>query len=340
METTIKTAIRMLDNVIDISFYPIPEAKYSNMKHRPVGLGIMGTQDIFYEMGLNFDSDAAVKFSDKLMEFVSYHAILNSALLAKEKGAYETFKGSKWDRNLFPLDTLSLMEEERGIETGIMKIGLMDWAPVREAVKAYGMRNSNTMAIAPTATIANISGALPSVEPIYKNLYVKSNFSGDFTVVNDALVLDLQPLGLWNDVMLNKIKQADGNISEIVEIPEVLRAKYKEAFQIDPYWVIVHAAVRGKWIDQSQSINIFMSTASGRAISEMYMMAWKMGLKTTYYLRTLGATSIEKTTVDIKSNSTPIDTPIKTNTPMVTSTEIPLNRPTVVIAGEVCESCQ
>ena len=332
METTIKTAIRMLDNVIDISFYPIPEAKFSNMKHRPVGLGIMGTQDVFYEMGLAFDSDAAVKFSDKMMEFVSYHAILNSALLAKEKGAYETFKGSKWDRGLFPVDTLALLEQERGIETGIMKTGLMDWTPVRDAVKQYGMRNSNTMAIAPTATIANISGALPSIEPIYKNLYVKSNFSGDFTVVNDALVRELQQFGLWNDVMLNKIKQADGNISEIIEIPAEVRDKYKEAFQIDPYWTIVHAAVRGKWIDQSQSINIFMSTTSGRAISEMYLMAWKMGLKTTYYLRTLGATSIEKTTVDIKSQGTLTDTS--------TQASAPLTRPAITIAGEVCESCQ
>jgi len=332
METTIRSAMRMLDNVIDISFYPIPEARFSNMKHRPVGLGIMGTQDVFYELGLAFDSDAAVKWSDALMEFVSYHAIYSSAMLAKEKGAYETFKGSKWDRGLFPVDTLTLMEQERGIETGIMKTGLLDWAPVREAVKQHGMRNSNTMAIAPTATIANISGALPSVEPIYKNLYVKSNFSGEFTCVNDQLVRELQKLGLWNDGMLNKIKQYDGNIEEILEIPETIRAKYKEAFQIDPYWVIVHAAVRGKWIDQVQSINIFMSTTSGKAISEMYMQAWKMGLKTTYYLRTLAATTVEKTTVDIKSQSKPIDTPIMTDTPMV--------RPTVVVAGEVCESCQ
>ncbi len=188
------------------------------------------------------------------------------------------------------------------------------------------------MAIAPTATNANISGALPSIEPIYKNLYVKSNFSGDFTVVNDALVRELQQLGLWGDAMLNKIKQADGNISEIIEIPQEVRDKYKEAFQIDPYWVIVHAAVRGKWIDQSQSINIFMSTTSGRAISEMYLMAWKMGLKTTYYLRTLGATSIEKTTVDIKSQGTLTDTPQKIDAPMT--------RPAITIAGEVCESCQ
>lgn len=332
MESTIKTAMQMLDNVIDISFYPIPEAKFSNIKHRPVGLGIMGTQDIFYAMGLNFDSDAAVQFSDKLMEFVSWHAIYNSAMIAKEKGAYETFKGSKWDRGLFPVDTIKLLEEERGIETGILPTATMDWAPVREAVKKYGMRNSNTMAIAPTATIANISGAIASVEPVYKNLYVKSNFSGEFTVVNDALVVDLRLLGLWNDTMLEKIKQLDGNIESIIEIPETLRNKYKEAFQIDPHWVIMHAAVRGKWIDQSQSINLFLKTSSGRMISDTYMHAWKMGLKTTYYLRTLGATSVEKTTVDIKSQSTLTDTPAKT--------DFVMKKPTIVMAGEVCESCQ
>jgi ribonucleoside-diphosphate reductase alpha chain len=321
----------MLDNVIDISFYPVAEAKCSNVKHRPVGLGIMGMQDVFYMMDLNFDSDSAVQFSDKLMEFISYHAIYNSALLAKEKGAYETFKGSKWDRGLFPVDTIKLLEDERGVETGISPTESLDWAPVRAAVKEFGMRNSNTMAIAPTATIANISGALPSVEPIYKNLYVKSNFSGEFTVVNDALVRDLQKLGLWNDAMLEKIKRDDGNIMSIVEIPESIRTKYKEAFQIDPYWVIMHAAVRGKWIDQSQSINIFLSTQSGKVISDTYMNAWKIGLKTTYYLRTLGATSVEKTTVDIKSQKTLTDTPTKTEN---------FTRPTVVVAGEVCESCQ
>lgn len=345
METTIKAAMRMLDNVIDISFYPVPEAKNSNVKHRPVGLGIMGTQDIFYAMGMNFDSDAAVKFSDKLMEFISWHAIYNSAMLAKEKGTYATFKGSKWDRGLFPVDTLRMLEEERGIETGILPRGLMDWTAVRNAVKQYGMRNSNTMAIAPTATIANISGALPSVEPIYKNLYVKSNFSGEFTVVNDALVRELQTLGLWGDTMLEKIKRLDGNIESIIEIPQTVRDKYKEAFQIDPYWVIVHAAVRGKWIDQSQSINIFLNTTSGRVLSETYLQAWKMGLKTTYYLRNMGATSVEKTTVDIMAQHKTVDAPAQMDSASVPAVQeikddITLVRPTVVVAGEVCESCQ
>lgn len=320
LEKSARQAMRMLDNVIDISFYPVKEGEYANKKHRPVGLGIMGLQDVFYELDINFDSDVAVQFSDKLMEFISYQAILSSTYLAEEKGAYETFKGSKWDRGLFPVDTIKLLEEERGLTTGIMPTGEMDWTEVRDRVKKFGMRNSNTMAIAPTATIANISGCLPSVEPIYKNLYVKSNFSGEFTVVNEYLVNDLKERGLWNDVILSKIKQHDGNLSEIVEIPVELRAKYKETFQIDPHWVISHAAHRGKWIDQSQSINIFMNTTSGRAISDTYMNAWKMGLKTTYYLRSMGATSIEKATVDIKAQTT--------------------TRPKVVVGGEVCESCQ
>lgn len=325
LEKSARQAMRMLDNVIDISFYPVPEGEYANKKHRPVGLGIMGLQDVFYELDINFDSDVAVQFSDKLMEFVSYQAILSSTHLAEEKGAYETFAGSKWDRGLFPVDTIKLLEDERGLTTGIMPTGEMDWAEVRDRVKKFGMRNSNTMAIAPTATIANISGCLPSVEPIYKNLYVKSNFSGEFTVVNEYLVNDLKERGLWNDVILSKIKQHEGNLSEIVEIPTELRAKYKEAFQIDPHWVISHAAHRGKWIDQSQSINIFMNTTSGRAISDTYMNAWKMGLKTTYYLRSMGATSIEKATVDIKSQ---------------TMTNPESSRPKVSVVGEVCESCQ
>lgn len=329
---TVRDAIRMLDNVIDISFYPTIEGQVSNERHRPIGLGIMGTQDMFFELDLAFDSEEAVKLSDETMEFISWHAIMASSLLAKEKGAYSSFKGSKWDRNLFPVDTLRLLEDERGISTGIAPVGAMDWAPVRESVKQYGMRNSNTMAIAPTATIANISGCLPSVEPIYKNLYVKSNFSGEFTVVNEYLVRDLKKLNLWNPDMLEKIKHFDGNLEPITDIPLSLRMKYKEVFQIDPYWIMAHAAHRGKWIDQSQSINVFLSTQSGRAISDAYMMAWKMGLKTTYYLRSLGASSVEKSTVDINK--------YKEGVPGSTTEDVVLKKPTVVIAGEVCESCQ
>jgi ribonucleoside-diphosphate reductase alpha chain len=330
LETTIVAAIRMLDNVIDVGFYPIPEAKASNERHRPIGLGIMGTQDVFFELDMKFDSIEAVTFSDNLMEFVSWHAIMSSALLAKEKGAYQSFKGSKWDRGLFPVDTLKLLEEERGIPTGIAPTGNMDWTPVREAVKTYGMRNSNTMAIAPTATISNISGCLPSVEPIYKNIYVKSNFSGEFTVVNSYLVRDLKEAGLWTSDMLEKLKYFEGNLSQITAIPEHIREKYKETFQVDSYWVFSHAAHRGKWIDQSQSINVCLSTESGRAISDAYMTAWKMGLKSTYYLRTLAATSIEKSTIDINKNfeSAPIQEQMAVK-PNVT-----------IIADSTCESCQ
>ena len=297
--TSVHTAMRALDNVIDLNFYPTKEAETSNLRHRPVGLGIMGVQDVFYQLGIDFASEAAVRWSDETMEFISYHAILASSELAKEKGPYSTYKGSKWDRNLFPIDTVDLLEKERGRETGVSKTAKLDWTPVREHVKKHGMRNSNCLAIAPTATIANISGCLPSIEPIYKNLYVKSNFSGEFTVVNSYLIEDLKKLDLWNDDMLQSLKHYDGRITQISEIPQHIRDTYKETFEIEPIWVIRHAAHRGKWIDQSQSVNLFISTESGKLISDTYIEAWKAGLKTTYYLRTLAASGIEKSTVDI-----------------------------------------
>jgi ribonucleoside-diphosphate reductase alpha chain len=298
---TVAVAMRMLDNVIDLNYYPTIETKTSNLRHRPVGLGIMGFQDALYLADLDFDSDATVRFADSSMELVAYHAILNSALLAKERGAYETFKGSKWDRNIFPIDTLNLLEQERGTPIGVMRTSSMDWEPVRAAVKQYGMRNSNTMAIAPTATISNISGCYPCIEPIFKNLYVKANMSGDFTVVNQYLVEDLKKLGLWNQTVLEEIKQHDGSIGEVSVIPPRLRSKYKEVFDIDTEWLIKAAAYRGKWIDQSQSLNIFFKGTSGRRLAEMYMLAWHVGLKTTYYLRTVAASSIEKSTVDLEA---------------------------------------
>ncbi len=295
---TVQTAIRMLDNVIDINYYPTIEAKSSNLKHRPIGLGIMGLQDAFYEMNMQFDSPAAYSFSDKTMEFISYHAILGSSRLAKERGPYESYKGSKWDRDLFPLDTVSLLEEERGVKIDLPKTETMDWSPVRSHVQEYGMRNSNTMAIAPTATIANISGCYPSIEPIYKNIYVKSNISGEFTVVNSYLVEDLKKTNAWTTEMLDRIKYYDGNIQLIPEIPQHLKEKYKGVFEITPECLIKHAALRGKWIDQSQSLNLFLHGTSGKTLSDMYILAWKMGLKTTYYLRSLGASQIEKSTLD------------------------------------------
>jgi ribonucleoside-diphosphate reductase alpha chain len=295
---TVKTAMRMLDNVIDINYYPTAEAKNSNLKHRPVGLGIMGFQDALYQLGISFASPECVDFADRSMEIVSYYAILGSSELARERGAYESYKGSKWDRGIFPIDTIALLEAERGEQIPVSRTAHLDWSVVRTSVKANGMRNSNCMAIAPTATISNISGCTAAIEPIYKNIYVKSNISGDFTVVNPYLIEDLKRIGLWDSEMLGKIKYHDGSIAEILEIPEEIRAKYKETFEIDMQWLIKAAAERGKWIDQSQSLNIFFRGQSGKDLSDIYFYAWNMGLKTTYYLRTLAASQVEKSTVN------------------------------------------
>ncbi len=305
LKDTVSIAMRMLDNVIDFNYYPTEEAKRSNMRHRPVGLGIMGFQDALYMLDIVFDSEEAVQFADESMEFISYHAILTSSSLAKERGAYESFKGSKWDRGIFPVDTLDLLEQERGQKIDIPREGKLDWTPVKESVKKYGMRNSNTMAIAPTATISNISGCFPCIEPIYKNLYVKSNMSGEFTIVNKYLVTDLKKLGLWNETMLNELKKHEGSVQNITSIPDKLRDKYKEVFEIDTPALVRVAAHRGKWIDQSQSFNVFVKSTSGRYISDIYQLAWRLGMKTTYYLRTLAASSIEKSTLDLdKAGST------------------------------------
>lgn len=296
---TVKIAMRMLDNVIDLNFYPTIEARNSNMKHRPVGLGIMGFQDALYLLNIPFGSAECVAFSDSSMELISYHAILSSSELARERGAYESFKGSKWDRGIFPVDTIALLEEERGIPTGVDREARLDWSVVRDSVKQYGMRNSNTMAIAPTATIANIAGSIPGNEPIYKNIYVKSNISGDFIVVNEYLVAELKKAGLWDKEMLGALKYHDGSVADIPNIPLEIKNKYKETFEIDMRWLIRAGASRGKWIDQSQSLNIFFSGTSGQELSELYLYAWEIGLKTTYYLRTLGATQVEKSTVGV-----------------------------------------
>jgi ribonucleoside-diphosphate reductase alpha chain len=258
----------------------------------------MGFQDALYMLNVPFNSEEAVKFADESMELVSYYAILGSSQLAKEKGAYKSFKGSKWDRGIFPVDTLDLLEKERDQKIDVKRRGKLDWKPVRAHVKKYGMRNSNTMATAPTASISNISGCYPCIEPIYKNLYVKSNMSGDFTVINSYLIDDLKKLNLWSDDMLRNIKFNDGSIQKITEIPAEIRAKYQEVFEIDPEWLVKIAAYRGKWIDQSQSLNIFVQGVSGKKLSDIYFYAWKMGLKTTYYLRSLAASQVEKSTVD------------------------------------------
>ncbi|MBI4086796.1 ribonucleoside-diphosphate reductase subunit alpha [Candidatus Kaiserbacteria bacterium] len=297
VKATVKTALRMLDNVIDLNFYPTKEAETSNMRHRPVGLGIMGFHDALYQLGINFASPAAVEFADSSTEIVSYYAILSSSELAGERGAYRSFKGSKWDRGILPVDTLKLLEEDRGMPTGIARTESLDWSVVRDSIRQYGMRNSNTMAIAPTATIANISGVVPGIEPIYKNIYVKSNISGDFVIINPYLVIDLKARGLWNEEMLNTIKYNDGSIQDIPQIDRDLKEKYRETFEIDMRWIIRGAAARGKWIDQSQSLNIFFSGTSGEELSDLYLYAWELGLKTTYYLRSLAASQVEKSTV-------------------------------------------
>ena len=297
---TIKTAIRMLDNVIDINYYPTVEGQNSNLKHRPVGLGLMGFQDVLFKLDLPMDDEQALEFTDYVTEQYSYHAIYASSQLAQERGVYESYAGSKWDRGLLPIDTIDLLEQERGEPVDMDRTCRMDWSPVRAHIKKYGMRNSNTMAIAPTATISNIAGCVPCVEPIYSNIYVKSNMIGEFTVVNKYLVADLKELGLWNQDTLDQIKYFDGSIEQIYKIPENLRRKYRGAFEIDPIWLIELTSRRGKWIDQSMSHNVFLKGVSGKKLDEVYMTAWKKGLKTTYYLRTLAASQIEKSTLDAK----------------------------------------
>ncbi len=295
---TTRTAIRMLDNVIDVNFYPTIEAERSNMRHRPVGLGLMGFHDALYMMDINFDSDEAVAFADESMELISYHAILSSSELAREKGTYSSYKGSKWDRGIFPVDTIELLEKARGVEIPVSKVGKLDWTQVRSSVKQFGMRNSNCMAMAPTATISNIVGSIPCIEPIYKNIYVKSNMNGEFIIVNPYLVNDLKALNLWDFEMIGLLKYNDGSVKDIPTVPAHLKDKYKEVFQIDPSWLIKSAAHRGKWVDQSQSLNIYFAGTSGRELANIYEYAWSLGLKTTYYLRSLGASQVEKSTVN------------------------------------------
>lgn len=341
---TVSTAMRMLDNVVDINFYPTVEAKTSNMRHRPVGLGIMGLQDAFYMLDLNFDSDEAVEFSDKSMEAISYHAIQASAELAKERGVYESYKGSKWDRGIFPQDTIDLLEKERGEKIDCPRHETLDWKKLRALVKEYGMRNSNCMAIAPTATISNISGSYPCIEPIYKNMYVKSNLSGEFTVVNDYLIEDLKKINLWNEDMSEQIKYYDGSIQNIEEIPEKIRSKYKEVFEIGPTWLVKHAAYRGRWIDQSQSLNIFARGLSGKELSDIYFLIWKMGLKTSYYLRTLGVSQVEKSTVNSSkygfTHRREVAKPLVAAKSDVAEKTANEKQMCSILNGPECESCQ
>jgi ribonucleoside-diphosphate reductase alpha chain len=297
LEKSINTAVRMLDNVIDINYYSVPQARNSNFKHRPVGLGIMGFQDALYLQHIPYGSDAAVEFADKSMEAVSYYAIQASCDLADERGSYETFQGSLWSKGILPLDSQQILIEQRGqkyIDVDLNES--LDWAPVRARVQK-GIRNSNIMAIAPTATIANITGVSQSIEPTYQNLYVKSNLSGEFTVINPYLVRDLKARDLWDSVMINDLKYYDGSVQQIERIPQELKELYATAFEVDTKWIVDAASRRQKWIDQAQSLNLYIAGASGKKLDVTYRMAWYRGLKTTYYLRALAATSTEKSTI-------------------------------------------
>ena len=296
LKETITVAIRALDNVIDINFYPTEAAKTANSRHRPIGLGVMGLQNALYKRGLGFATDAAVEFNDEFMEAIAYYAYSASSDLAAEHGPYSTYKGSKWDRGLLPQDTVDLLEDERGKKIDVPRGGKMDWSVVREKIAEHGMRNSNVLAIAPTATISNIMGTTPCIEPNYKNLYVKSNLSGDFIVLNRELVRDLKKAGLWNQEMVDELKYFKGELEDIDTIPEELKLKHKTVFSVGYEYIIDAAARRQKWIDQSQSVNLFLAQPDMKSLSHMYRRAWEKGLKTTYYLRTLQASDVESST--------------------------------------------
>ncbi|MGQ4274485.1 ribonucleoside-diphosphate reductase subunit alpha [Terrihabitans sp. B22-R8] len=297
LERTVKTAMRMLDNVIDVNFYTIPEARNSNLKHRPVGLGLMGFQDAINILRIPYASDEAVEFADESMEAIAYHTISASVDLAAERGRYASFEGSLWSRGILPLDSIKLLDEARGVTAEMDRSSRLDWDSLRQRVVTIGMRNSNTMAIAPTATISNICGVAQSIEPAYQNLFVKSNMSGDFTVVNAHLVRDLKERGLWDAVMVSDLKYFDGSLGAIDRVPDDVKAIYATAFEIDTSWLIKAASRRQKWIDQAQSLNIYIANPNGKKLDQLYRLAWQLGLKTTYYLRSRSATHVEKSTL-------------------------------------------
>lgn len=344
LQSTIRTAVRMLDNVIDINYYPTAEARTANLRHRPVGLGLMAFQDALYKLGISYGSQEAVEFADRSMEAITYYAITASTELAAERGVYSSYTGSKWQRGMLPFDSIAQLEDERGEPVEMDRSATLDWDRVRESVKQHGMRNSNVIAIAPTATISSIIGVSQSIEPCYKNLYVKSNLSGEFTTINAFLVDDLKQLNLWNADTLEALKYYDGSLQELTFIPTEIRQRYLTAFDIEPSWLIECASRRQKWIDMGQSLNLYLFNPSGKKLQETYLLAWRKGLKTTYYLRTLAATQVEKSTVDINrwgmqprwmKNSSPSSTiqveritPGEERAPMVCSLD-----------GD-CEACQ
>lgn len=349
LQKTVRTAMRMLDNVIDINYYAVKKARDSNLKHRPVGMGIMGFQDCLHILRTPYASEAAVQFADTSMEAVCYYAYLASTELAEERGTYSTYKGSLWDRGILPQDSLKLLAEERGGYLEVDNSQTMDWNVVRNRIKQFGMRNSNCVAIAPTATISNIINVSACIEPTYQNLYVKSNLSGEFTEINEYLVRDLKAHGMWDEVMISDLKYFDGSLAKIDRIPADLRELYATAFEVDTKWIIDAASRRQKWIDQAQSLNIYMAGASGKKLDETYKGAWLRGLKTTYYLRTIGATHTEKSTSKIGAlNAVAVDGgqgSMASSTPTANSAAVETDGPACMLrpgdAGfEECEACQ
>jgi ribonucleoside-diphosphate reductase alpha chain len=338
LERTVRTAIRMLDNVIDINFYPTKEAAASNCQHRPIGLGLMGFQDALYAQRIAYASMQAVEFADRSMEAISFFALMASSELAQERGTYASYKGSLWDQGILPIDSIELLAQHRGADQVQMdRSSSMPWDQVRESIRRHGMRNSNCMAIAPTATISNIIGVSQSIEPTYKNLYVKSNLSGEFTVPNSYLVNELKALGLWDADMIDDLKYFDGSLLEIPRIPDHLKELFLTSFEIEPDWLIECGSRRQKWLDMGQSLNLYMAEPSGKKLSDMYQYAWRKGLKTTYYLRTLAATQIEKSTTDI--NKRGLQPRWMKNKSASSNVQVQRDAPACTL-GEACESCQ
>jgi ribonucleoside-diphosphate reductase alpha chain len=334
LQDTINVAIRALDNVIDINFYPTDAARNANMRHRPIGMGVMGLQNALFELGLPFASEEAIDFNDTFMEAIAFYAYQASSDLAAERGTYSTYKGSKWDRGLLPQDTLDLLAKERGVDLDVPRSGKLDWQPVRDKIARQGMRNSNVLAIAPTATISNIMGSSPCIEPTYKNLFVKSNLSGEFIVLNGHLVRELKRRHLWDDDMRDQLKYFDGDLAKIERVPEDIRLRFQTAFDVEFGWIIKAASRRQKWIDQSQSVNLWLAHPDLKSLSHMYRDAWHKGLKTTYYLRTLGASNIEKATVSIKQEAS------KDGRRTPTEEEKKACSIEAMMRGEECEACQ
>ena len=327
LQKTISTAIRMLDNVIDINYYAVPQAENSNFKHRPIGLGIMGFQDILQIKQIPYSSDDAVELADDSMETVSYFAIEASSDLAKERGSYSSYEGSLWSQGIFPIDSISILKEHR--TEGFLDQNeekKMDWDKLKEKVKKQGIRNSNVMAIAPTATIANITGVTQSIEPTYSNLFVKSNLSGEFTVINENLVKALKEIDMWDEVMVYDLKNLNGSLETISRVPDEIKRIFATSFEIEPKWLIESASRRQKWIDQSQSLNLYVAEPNGKKLDVMYKMAWLRGLKTTYYLRSKGATTSEKSTIS-NSELNKVQAAVAVNNPST-------------IVDEECEACQ